>query len=208
MPTLAAIALALACADADDAQAAVRKTAEAKSFAFTVRQGPGKPLAGTWQKGKPLAVTADGVPFLRQGETLVYKDAGKWQRTRTGTLSDPLRILGPSARVRSLVPPHEELARLAKLAKGAKKDGASWVVPLDAEASKAWVPPSERGTARGGSVRLRVKEGRVTSYEVEVRLMGRRGGAEIDGQSNRTVSLTDLGKAKPDVPEEAAKLLR
>src|SRR4051812_46011894 len=101
MPRLAILALALPllahAADPDpagDVQAAARKSADQSSYAFTLTEGPGKPLTGAWQKGQPLAVTADGIPFLRKGAVLVYLDIGKWQRTRTGTLSDPLRILG------------------------------------------------------------------------------------------------------------------
>jgi hypothetical protein len=194
-------------ADADDLRDAARKTAEQPGFSFTVKDGPGKPLTGAWQKGKPLSVLADGVPFMRKGDVLVYKDAGKWQKTRTGTLSDPLRILGPSARVRTLVPPNEELARLAKAAKDVKKEKGGYTVTLTEEASKAWVPPSERGVAKGGTVRVRVAGGMVTGYEVKVRLSGKRGDAEVKGEMTRTVELKDVGKAKVDVPAEAGKLL-
>jgi hypothetical protein len=212
MPRLA-ILLALilptaACADdAADLRAALTKTASTSSQGFTVTDGPGKPLVGVWQKDKPLSVTADGIPFFKKGDKLVYKDAGKWQRTRTGTLSDPLRILGPSARVRTLVPPQEELTRLAKVAKAVKKDRDGYTVTLSDEASRAWVPPSERGVARGGTVSVTVAGGMVTKYVVKVRLKGRRGGAEVDGEATRTVELRNAGKAKVDVPKEAAKLL-
>ncbi len=194
-------------ADADDLRAAAGKTAGQPGLSFTVKDGPGIPLTGSWQKGRPLSVTSDGIPFLRKGDVLVYKDAGKWQRTRTGTLSDPLRILGASARVRTLTPPTEELARLAKEAKDVKKEKDGYTVTLGEEAAKAWVPPSERGVARGGTVRVWVADGLVTKYEVKVRLMGRRGGAEIDGEASRAVELRDIGKAKVEVPAEAAKLL-
>lgn len=193
--------------DAADLRAAAARAASANSHAFTVQQGPGKPLVGAWQKGQPLSVTADGIPFFKKGGRLVYKDAGKWQRTRTGTLSDPLRILGPSARVRTLVPPQEELARLAKEAKAVKKEKDGFTATLTEEASRAWVPESERGVARGGSVRVHLAGGSITRYVVKVRLMGRRGGAEVDGELTRTVELRDVGKAKVDVPKEAGKLL-
>ncbi|MBY0229326.1 MAG: hypothetical protein K2W96_08620 [Gemmataceae bacterium] len=191
----------------DDVQAAAKKALEAGSFAFAVQQGEGKPLAGTWEKGKPLAVTAEGIPFVREGERLVYKDGGKWQKTRTGTLSDPLRILGPSALVRSLVPPHEELVLLSKCARGAKKEDGGWTVALDKESAQLWVPPADRSLARSGSLRIKAKDGTVTGWEVRVRLQGRRGDAEVDGEAARQVRLDKLGKAKAELPEEARKLL-
>jgi hypothetical protein len=191
--------------DAADLRAAANKAAST-SHAFTVTQGPGKPLVGTWQKDRPLSVTADGIPFFKKGDKLVYKDAGKWQRTRTGTLSDPLRILGPSARVRALVPPQEELAHLAR-EKAVKKDREGYTVTLGEEASRAWVPPSERSVALGGTVRVTVAGGMVTKYVVKVRLKGRRGAVEVDGEATRTVELKDAGKAKVEVPKEVGKLL-
>src|SRR5215510_12232499 len=145
---LALILPAAACADdAADLRAGLSKTASTSSHGFVATDGPGKPLVGVWQKDSPLSVTADGIPFFKKGDKLVYQDAGKWQRTRTGTLSDPLRILGPSARVRTLVPPQEELTRLAKEAKTVKKEKDGYTVTLTDEVSRAWVPPSERSVA-------------------------------------------------------------
>src|SRR3954466_2586807 len=65
-----------------------------KSYAFAVDEKPGPPgappLEGKYQAGRPASFKADGVEFYRRGDALAYRDAGRWRRARTGTLSDPL----------------------------------------------------------------------------------------------------------------------
>ena len=60
-----------------------------EGYQFTIEEsGPGSGVTGKFQQGQPVSFRADGIDFFRQDDVLVYSDAGKWQRTRTGTLSD------------------------------------------------------------------------------------------------------------------------
>src|SRR5215218_2298882 len=95
----------------DDPAKAVRALAEAPSYRFTVQDGSAAAVVGTYQKEAPTHFKADGIEFFRRGDVLVVKDADGWRKTRTGTLSDPLPILGASARVRAARIPHEEAAQ-------------------------------------------------------------------------------------------------
>src|SRR5437763_1184925 len=96
-----------------DLAAALRQAAALESYDFTVAERPGVGAGDAveckYRKGQPLSCKADGIAFYRQGDTLVYERGGRWQRTRQGTLSDPLRILGASAKVRRVRLPHEEV---------------------------------------------------------------------------------------------------
>src|SRR5262245_60013515 len=87
-----------------------------KSYGFEVDQKPsaGRPVEGKDQQGQPTWIKAYGIEFPHKDKLLSYRDAGRWPRTQTGGESVPLRILGASARVRSVLAlPHEELAGLA-----------------------------------------------------------------------------------------------
>src|SRR5205809_4220672 len=93
--------------------AAVGKTAGLNSYSFSIAESPGQGTGGTlhgkYEKGQPVQFTADSIEFYRQGKTLVYKDGGKWHKSKTGVQSDPLRILGGAAKVRGARLAHEEM---------------------------------------------------------------------------------------------------
>src|SRR5690349_6654074 len=97
---LGIVAAARGAADEDLAKAV--KKAPADGYAFLINEDPGPGTGGAteakYQKGKPLWVKADNIEFFRQGDVLVYKDKDAWQRSRTGTVSDPLRVLGGVAK--------------------------------------------------------------------------------------------------------------
>jgi hypothetical protein len=199
-----------------DLAEAVSKAARMKSYSFHVEEGKGAARArvqGQYQAGQPLALGADGVSFYRKGDALAYLDGGIWHRSRTGTLSDPLRILGPSAKVRRVVPPHEELARLPKevakveRAAGKEKGTVVYTCLLTKDGAKAWAPTESRAVAQEGTVRVWVKDGVVVKYDVTLRLRGRLGDAEVKGTSTRTVEVRDVGKTKVDPPPLARKAL-
>jgi hypothetical protein len=211
------VAVGAAADDARDLDALLRKAGALKSYTFTVDHKPaaGKPVQGKYQAGKPVYFKAEGIEFYRKGDALVYKDAGRWQRSRTGRLSDPLRILGASARVRRLTAlPHEGLAALAggltavKKAAGKDKGTTVYTGTLTPGALKKWVPAEDRGVARSGTARVSVARGRVVGCAVTLRLKGRRGDAEVDGTSTLSVELSDAGSTKVDVPADARKALK
>jgi len=206
---------------ADDGEGlapALKKAAGWESYRFSVesRPGPGTQgaLEGRYQKGRPLSCKADGIEFFKQGEALVYLDGGRWQRSRRGTLSDPLRVLGGVAKVNAVRLPHEEAASLAKVVRSVKKaerkEGGNTVFSgdLDADAARSLVGTEHRAVARGGTARFWVNgDGVLVKYTVDVRVQGRIGGAEVDGNVVRTVTVTGAGNTKVEVPEAARKAL-
>src|SRR3954469_17860930 len=90
------IALSAGAGEGQGLEALARKAGGWKSYAFVVDEKPGPaggpPLEGKYQAGRPADFKAGGVEFYRRGDALAYRDAGRWRRARTGTLSDPPRF--------------------------------------------------------------------------------------------------------------------
>jgi hypothetical protein len=197
---------------------AVRKTAGLDSYAFTINESPaagtGGAVQGKYAKGQPIGFTADKIEFFKKGDVLAYKDAGQWQRSKTGTQSDPLRILGAAAKVRGARLPHEELPELVKGLQGVKKaedqpGGATgYTGTLDKATAGKLAPSSLRGVAQGGEATVWLgKDGQVARYSLTVRVQGRLGNAEIDGRVTRIVLLSEHGTARLEIPEGAKTAL-
>jgi hypothetical protein len=53
-----------------------------------------------------------------------------------------------------------------------------------------------------------VSQGQVAKYRIAIRLQGRRGNAEVDGEVTRIVNISHVGDAKVEVPEAVKTLLR
>src|SRR5205085_7280291 len=142
------------------------------------------------------------------------RDGDQWQRSKRGTLSDPLRVLGAVAKVIVVRLPHEELAGFEKLLKEVrpakdKEDGNTvYAGDLTDEAVKKLARTEHRDVARSGSARVWVDDkGNVVKYAVTLKLLGRVGNAEVDGTATRTTTLSGAGGTKVEVPEAAKKAL-
>jgi len=200
---------------------AVRTCAALKGYSFQIDERPGQGAGGTLQgkfeQGKPIFFLADKIEIFKKGDVLAYKDGEKWERSRTGTLSDPLRVLGAVAKARGARLPHEELADLAKGLTQIKKvepEPSSTVYlgvfqgELKEADARRLVPKSLEQVARKGQAKIWVgADGQVHKYSLTIPVQGRLGNAEIDGKVARTVLLTDRGTAKVVLPEEAKKAL-
>jgi hypothetical protein len=194
---------------------AAAKAATAKSYTFRIDERPGggtgKPFTGKFVQGQPTFFKADGIEFFQKAKALAYQDGGKWHRSKTGTVSDPLRILGAAAKVRRATLPHQELANFAKNLKTIKKvqekGQTVYSGELTAEAVKKLTPTEFRSVAQSGQAKVWVDGGHVVKYTISLRLRGRLGGAEVDGTSVRTVTLSDPGTTKFEVPAAARKAL-
>lgn len=209
----ALVALVMTVGADDDLARVLKPVTGAESYVFSLKQGPGPGVEGTYQKGSPVHFVADRLEFYREGDTLVYRQGDTWQRTRTGRLSDPLPILGASARVKAARLPHDELAEVAAKAgdvrKSMGKDGTVYTGTLPEKAAKELARTEDRDLARSGTVTIRVDaKGRVSGYEISIELKGRRGNADVDGTVTRSVTVKDIGTAKVDVPAAAKKALQ
>jgi hypothetical protein len=197
---------------------AVRTTAALESYAFRVETeggGPAASVEGKYQKGRPVWFRADGVEFFRDGEALAYRQGDRWLRSKTGTESDPLRVLAAAARVRAARLPHQELDGLdrhlkdLRRDKGKEPDEVVYSATLDDEAVQRLAPAAQRAVARGGTVRLTVgRDGRVARYEIRIRLQGRLADVEVDGTLTRSVTISGAGSTRVEVSEGATKALR
>lgn len=197
--------------DVPDLKSALRTAGAAESYRFAVQDQAGSPVTGTFQKNVPVAMRADDIDFFRQAKLLVYRSGNTWTRTRTGTLSDPLPILAASAKVSGVRLPHEELIHLEKNVRNIKKaDGkdAEFSAELDATGAKALARSEDRELARSGTVQFWMSEGRIAKYRIAIRLQGRRGNADVDGEVTRIVTMSHVGQAKVEVPETVKTLLR
>jgi hypothetical protein len=205
---IVAFALGNAAGAGDDVAKTLRPIVAAESYQFSIKSGPGAAVEVKYQKDQPLFVEADKIEFFRKGDLLVYKTGDGWQRTRTGTLSDPLRILGASAKVRAVRLPHEELAILAKALKKVERNERLLSGEFDADAAKALARTEDRDLARGGTAKLWLDaDGRLAKYEIAIRVQGRRGNADVDGVITTTVALANVGATKVTVPDAAKKAL-
>jgi hypothetical protein len=204
------ILLLLATVD-DDLANSVQATTSAERYSFEIESQNSK-IDGRYQRGSPLFARADGVEFFREGKRLVYQQDGKWHRTRTDTLSDPLRILGPTAKVQIVRIPHEELAQLSKALRNVKNSTEQGIMMVSGEFGEAdareLARSEDRDVARGGVARLWIANGKVTKYQIAITLQGRRGNADVNGVAETTVTLRHYVGTSYAVPEEATKALK
>ena len=203
-----------------DLQTALKRVGTASSYTFTVEETPspgGKgPVSGRFQKGQPLAVTADKIECFRDGDKIVYREGDAWHRSKTGTVSDPLRVLGAISKVRTVRLPHEELAAFADIAKVSDglaispdgKTATRTVLKLKLEAARQLAPSQHKQVVQAGQIELRTEADCVVSYKIELRLQGRLGNAEIDGSHTRSVTLSQVGTTKVEVPDAARQALK
>jgi len=213
---LALVAGAENSSDADkELAAALEKTAALESYQFKIEgRAAQDAVEGTYQKNQPIAFKAEKIEFFKKGDALAYKQGDDWKRSKTGVQSDPLRILSASAKVRSARLAHEEAAIFAKALKDPKgldknENGlAVYSADLTEEGAKMLAPTESQNVAKSGKAKLWVdKDGVVVKYAISIRLQGRQGNAEVDGTSEKTVILSELGKAKIELPEGAKKAL-
>jgi hypothetical protein len=193
---------------------ALKQITDTDSYAFqAAHQGKKAGVEGKYQKGEPVYFKVEQIEFFKKGDKLVYKQDDKWQRTKTGVESDPLRILGPSAKVRETVLPHEELNGLEKELRDIKAQpsqghASAFGAKLTIDACKKLLLPSDRELAKGGTITFELdKDGNLVQYDVAIDIQGKRGNAEVSGTVNRGVRFVDVGKTKVEAPDAARKAL-
>lgn len=205
----------LAAAPVDDMplNKALQNLAASQSFRFVVNDGGATPsVEGRFERGKPVQLTAERIDFFRDGQKLIYYRDGAWHKPRTGTKSDPLIVMAATTKAQGCPSPIDEVIKVGKLMTNLKRtetDGPPiYSGELTAAAAKELAPPSDRDLAQGGLADVYLDaEGRLTKYRIDIVIRGRRGNADVDGRVTKTVTLTDFGRAKVEVPPAAKKAL-
>ena len=203
----------------DDLRKVLKPVIGAASYTFTAEETPSPGGKGgvtvRYQKGQPLAASADKIDFFKDGDKVVYREKDEWLRSKTGTVSDPLRVLGSVAKVRTLRLPHEELAGLADVDKASSSlevhpGNATdrYVMKLKLDVAQRLAPTQYKDVVKSGEVELFVFMGQLTRYKISLRLQGKLGNAEIDGNHVRTMAISDVGATKVEVPEAARQALK
>jgi hypothetical protein len=79
---------------------------------------------------------------------------------------------------------------------------------LTPEGVQTFVRSEHKSVARSGTLELELNEqGQVVRYSITLRLEGRIGNADIDGEFTRTVSLREMSRTRVEVPEAARRAL-
>jgi hypothetical protein len=199
----------------DDMARSLKQAVDCESYNFqSTLSGKKEPaIEGKYQKDQPIYFKADQVEFYKKGDKLIYKQGEQWQRTKTGVESDPLRILGPSAKVRETVPPHEELNGLEKDLEEVKAQPSqgyanAYTAHLTLNGCKKLLLPADQALAKAGRITFELdKDGKLVQYAFAIDIEGKRGNAEVKATVQKTIKLTNIGTTKVEPPDAARKAL-
>jgi hypothetical protein len=79
---------------------------------------------------------------------------------------------------------------------------------LKEEGARRFVQKSLQSVATGGKAKIWIGlDGEVHKYLINVRVQGRLGNAEVDGEVTKTVIISDRGTAQVNVPQAAMKAI-
>jgi hypothetical protein len=216
--------LALAGGREGDLAAAAKKAAEMTSYAFKVDTktdaGKGaKPVAleGRFEKDKPACFKAGALEAFRKGGVVVVKEGEAWKRVEKPAKGERKKV-DPAAQALGTVKlPHEELAEFEKLLDRTEKaaDGEQTVYsgPLTIPGARGLVSTGAKNEGKAkadftysGTAKVWVnKDGAVVKYEYTVTSKGTLKEKEVSTTVTRTVEISEIGTAKVEVPEAAAK---
>ncbi len=216
--------------DSEELEGILRKAGGYTSYRFTVEldiEGLPNPIdpiprfEGTFETGKGMhyAVGVEGQVARRDDRLAVQALGGEWKSIDEIAAELPSR---PSVRiiletVRALRPPHELLLKaetaLARVAKSRENEEDVFTGPLTERAARKSVifrreVQKLQDPEITGLLRIRTgAEGRVTGAVLEQRVRGSKDGSPIDVTLKWTFTITDVGAAKSEMPEDAERLL-
>jgi hypothetical protein len=220
MTGLIVMAMLVQSADAE-VVAALAKTRTADRYAFKVeishQGGDGGQTAsveGRFQKEQPVWMKSGELEAFRKGDQMVVLRKGEWKPENRDTDRRRVRGVFNVGALRSLRLPHEELAGLEKRFTGFRKleskegDQDVYVADLTETAGKAFIAEHserrEEGTLEGTGRFWVMPEGRISMVEIIARIKKSKG---KDSGVSMWITMSDVGAAKVDVPESAAKVL-
>lgn len=225
MQGLIAILAATLCQD--DLAAAAKKTSELTSYAFKVEvKADGKGLhqpnvEGRFEKDKPLSLKVDGTEaFKKTGGVVVVKEGEAWKRLVKPAKGDkPAKGAVSINTFLALKVPADELDGFEKCFEKTEKsaDGelTLFAGPLTAEGARSLVSTGAKKegkananlTYSGGAKVWVNKDGLIVKYEISVKSKGTVKEKEVEQSITRTVTISDPGATKVEIPEGAAKAM-
>jgi hypothetical protein len=233
MIMLAAV-FALALQEKDDVAAAVKKVVELKNYSFrgvAKTEGPipgmgTSKYSGAYDSAAGLYMSSDTQEWVKIGEKMVTRPKQDWRPVENRDAGSAVGGMGRNLMTMFGAPPrvpHEELKDFASIVSSAKKldrsekigdaDCAMYDCDLTEEAARQRVPMGRmmrnlENAEIGGTLRVWVDgNGVAQRYEVVVHIAVTLGGRDVDITTTSTVSLFDIGTAKPAIPDEAKKAL-
>jgi hypothetical protein len=216
--------LALALSQAADAEvaAAIAKTRNTDRYAFKIEtsllgsdNAQSVVAEGRYQKDQPAFMKSGEIEVYRKGESMVMLKKDLWKKADGRESSRRTRGAFTVAGLRALRLPHEELVGIEKRFSGFKKldakegDQDVYMGELtEAAAQELYDAHSERKaeTAPSGTGRFWVTPaGDLAMIEIIVRTKAKSKNREAG--VSMWFTLSELGTAKVEVPESAAKAL-
>jgi hypothetical protein len=150
--------------------------------------------------------------FLKSGKGAVKQPDQDWQ-SLAELENDPGPIRFLVRRLQTFKAPADQAQDLVSKTKELKKDGDAYSGELTEAGAKELLTFGRRGSDSPGpknskgSVKLWVKDGQLSKYELKLSGTVSFGGDEQDLEGVATVEIKDAGKAKLEVPEAAKKKL-
>jgi hypothetical protein len=223
-------AVTLLAADKDDVKSAAQKLAEADNYSWTTKVEGGQnnpaPSHGKIQKDgltwTDMTMRDNTVEAYFKGGKAAVKTEDGWTNLDLtaaparggggGGGANPARFM--SARLRNFKAPAAQVTDIVGKTKDLTKADDAYAGDLTEDGAKALL--TQGGGRRGGgggqaptvsnakgSIKLWVKDGVLTKYQIKVSGTVSRDGNDRDVDRTTTVEIKDIGTTKIEVPEEA-----
>jgi hypothetical protein len=208
----------------DDVQAAVKKLADAGSYAWTTRTEGG--FGGGTAEGKAekdgftvvsMTVFNNDVQLVKKGDKGAVKTEEGWKSFEElsndpGQEGQPNRGRFMARLMQNYKAPAAVAQDLVAHLKDVKQSGDALEAELTEEGAKSLMTMRGRQGGQGpdisgakGSAKFWLKDGAVSKIEYRVQGTVSFGGQDRDIDRTSTIEIKDVGTAKVDVPEEAKK---
>ena len=221
---IATILAAMVALQSEELADAAKKAAAMESYTFKAetKSGKGKnqpgAAEGRYQKDQPLAFKIGSSEGFKKAGLVIYKEGEEWKKLEKPQKGEKKQQPGAAA-FSGFKVPHEELEgfekNFEKVEKGAEKDKdcTVWSGTLTPSAAQSLVSTGSKAEAKSkstytGSAKVWVSEqGLIVRCEISVHMKGENKKGPVEADITRTLQITEVGAAKVEVPEGAAKLL-
>jgi hypothetical protein len=226
--TLALLTASLLAANADpkeEVTAAAKKLADKDNYTWkqTIENAGGGGFGAGTSEGKTekdgylwfsMPMRDNTVEAVKKADKGAIKTQEGWQSLSEATGGDPGPRTFLARRVQNFKAPAAQAEALVKDAKELKEDGDVYAGDLTEEGAKSQLRFGGRGGGNGpeisdakGSVKLWVKDGVLSKYEIKVQGKVSFNGNDRDVDRTTTVEIKDIGTTKIEVPAEAKSKL-